>query len=99
MKFEDLTPGWKTLVIFGYIFSTVCVILVILLIIMTSPSTSHLIPWPNVEEATKEELEEFDDFLEEFKSGKVNKVNGYKHEIKDLDGNPMLDLLDIHLIT
>lgn len=93
MEFKDLTPGFKTLVIFGYVFSILCLILIIVIIVITTDS-NHL----GGDQVIEKELEGFDDFLKEFEGGVEIEDSGYKHKVKDLNGNPTLNLLSIELL-
>ncbi len=95
MKFEDLTPGWKALSILGIIFALLCIGLAILVVLMFE---TDLVPWP-IFETTSEEIEdEFGDFLQEFEYGTEEEGSEYyKHEVKDLEGNPILNLMHIEV--
>lgn len=98
MNFEDLTPGWKALSVLGIIFSLLCIGLVILVVLMFE---TDIVPWPMIEPTNSEEIEdEFGDFLNEFEFGNDDSIdNQYKHPTKDLNGNPVLDLMEIQLVT
>ena len=59
---------------------------------------TDIIPWPILDSPPPEEIEdEFADFLQEFEFGVPEVETFYKHPIKDLEGNPLLDLLDIEV--
>ena len=94
MEFKDLSPGWKALSVLGIIFALLCVALAILVVLMFE---TDLIPWPVFEPDAEEIQDEFGDFLQEFEYGGMEEPEYYKHEVKDLEGNPMLDLLHIEV--
>ena len=92
MNFEDLSTTWKVLSVMGVIFTIVCVALLILVILMFE---TDLVPYPILETPSIDILEdEFSNFLQEFEFG-IPETKFYKHPVKDLDGNPVLDLMDI----
>lgn len=101
MKFEELSTGWKALSIMGIVFTLLCIVLLILIILMLE---TDLIPWPIIETPSEDELEdEFGEFLQQFEFGakddtSKSEIMHYKHPIYDLDRKPLLDLLDINLV-
>ena len=95
MKFEELSLGWKTLSVMGIIFTVICIILGIIMILMFE---TDLIPWPALETPSSGEIEdEFADFLKEFEFGIPEENTQYKHPILDFNGDPVLDLLHIEI--
>lgn len=94
MNFSELSQTWKALSIMGIIFTTICLALSILLIIMFK---TDLVLWPVIESFQEEEIKnEFSNFLEDFEFGKNTSS---KCQIKDLSGDFInTDLLNIVLL-
>lgn len=99
LKFNDLPTLWKTLVIMGGIFSVICVILLIVIIMMFE---TDIIPWYKPQEATPDELQEYESFLDNFeKSISESKEQDPESPeiIQDMNGNKLdIKLLDIEII-
>ena len=93
-NFTKLPILFKALVIIGFIATIVFIVLLVVIISLMSESKAK----------TEPDLEEFDDFLHEFKSGNTSKEKvieiNYPElpKIKDLNGNLLLNLLQIELI-
>jgi hypothetical protein len=97
-SFKDFSMFWQALIIIGFISTVIFTILLIIAISLMFETKT----------IKKEiELEEFDDFLNEFEKKEVAvevAVDSYSQypvlpKIKDLRGNYLLNLLDIKIMS
>jgi hypothetical protein len=102
MDFQNLSLTWKTLSVMGIIFSIICIILLVILILIYK---TDLIPWPYIDDINHEELElEYSDFLNDFEYGGNKLYSDHKDMIResiaDLKGEEFKkELINITLKT
>jgi Na+-transporting methylmalonyl-CoA/oxaloacetate decarboxylase gamma subunit len=93
--FHQLPIFWKGLIVIGFV--TIITFLVLLVVIISLMSETKL-------KTSEPDLEEFDDFLKEFNNGDTSQEKLINIEypelpkIKDLQGNTLLNLLQIEIV-
>lgn len=96
ITFHNLPIFWKTLIIIGII--SIFIFFILLLIIVSLMFENKLSP----KKENKEDLEEFNDFLNEFNNGKnqIKDEDDYPilPKIKDFDGNLLKNLMQIDIL-